>query len=107
MDRKSLVTMSALLLNYITANLSAQSGARDWTRSERKAFANDMVRPQLWTVTTKINSAKSDKSPDTWKPPLDSVWCAYSASWIAVKSYWNLTVTAVEKEHLALMLTRC
>lgn len=69
------------------------SGARDWTTAQRRAFANDLVRPQLIGVTVSIfchdkvvntectsqtrlqdtvNQAKGDKDPAKWLPPLAS-----------------------------------
>jgi len=34
------------------------SGARKWTTAKRKAFANDLIRPQLIAVTDRVNQAK-------------------------------------------------
>lgn len=87
--------------------LTTQSGAASWTTSKRQSFANDLVRPQLWAVTDDVNSAKSSSSPDAWKPPLASFYCKYARSWVAVKSYWELTVTSAEKAALASMLDTC
>jgi len=85
----------------------AQSGASSWTTAKREQFANDLSRPQLWAVTDKINSAKGDKSPDLWKPPLSTFYCTYAKSWVSVKSYYELTVTSAEKTALAIMLSTC
>ncbi|KAH9907132.1 hypothetical protein F4778DRAFT_777579 [Xylariomycetidae sp. FL2044] len=83
------------------------SGASKWTTAQRQAFANDLVRPQLWAVTDEVNSAKSDKSPDSWKPPLSSFYCTYAKSWVAVKDYYDLTITSAEKTALTSMLNTC
>jgi hypothetical protein len=83
------------------------SGASEWTTARRQQFANDLVRPQLWAVTDNVNSAKSDQSPDAWKPPLTSFYCTYAKSWVAVKYYWALTVTSAEKSALTTMLNTC
>ncbi|KPM37574.1 hypothetical protein AK830_g8987 [Neonectria ditissima] len=83
------------------------SGAASWTTAKRTLFANDITRPQLWAVTDEVNSAKSSSSPDQWKPPLTSFYCKYAKSWIAVKSYWVLTVTSAEKSALTTMLNTC
>lgn len=53
-----------------SANSKHQSGASDWTDDDREAFANDLTHPQLLAVTDSVNSAKSDKGPEEWKPPL-------------------------------------
>jgi len=84
-----------------------KSGASSWTTSKREMFANDVSRPQLWAVTDNVNSAKGDKSPDSWKPPLASFYCTYAKSWIQVKSYWALTITSAEKSALSSMLATC
>ncbi|KAH6996931.1 bacterial-type extracellular deoxyribonuclease [Ilyonectria destructans] len=83
------------------------SGAAAWTTAKRTLFANDITRPQLWAVTDEVNSAKGSSSPDQWKPPLTSFYCKYSKSWIAVKSYWALTITSAEKTALTTMLGSC
>lgn len=88
-------------------NVFQQSGAFNWTASQRKAFANDLVRPQLWAVYDRINHEKSDQSPDKWKPPLTSFYCTYASAWVAVKSHWRLTVTPEEKNALESMLGSC
>ncbi|KAI0883041.1 uncharacterized protein GGS22DRAFT_34901 [Annulohypoxylon maeteangense] len=83
------------------------SGASAWTTAKREQFANDVTRPQLWAVTDNVNQSKGDKSPDSWKPPLSSFYCTYARSWVAVKSYWKLTITSAEKTALTSMLGTC
>ncbi|KAF4126094.1 Pfam:DUF1994 [Geosmithia morbida] len=83
------------------------SGASEWTTSEREKLANDVDAPQLWAVTTSINSKKSDRSPDSWKPPLTSIHCDYAASWIKVKSKYDLIVSSAEQAALEEMLGKC
>jgi hypothetical protein len=51
----------------------SKSGASAWTTSQRQAFANDLVNPQLNTVTDNVNQAKGDQGPEDWKPSL-SEW---------------------------------
>ena len=77
------------------------------TMQQRKGFANDITRPQLWAVTDNVNQAKSDQSPDEWKPPLTSFYCTYAKSWVQVKSYYKLTITDAEKGALSGMLDKC
>ncbi|KAI1206805.1 uncharacterized protein F4807DRAFT_215812 [Annulohypoxylon truncatum] len=83
------------------------SGANAWTTAKREQFANDVTRPQLWAVTDNVNQSKGDKSPDAWKPPLSSFYCTYASSWVAVKSYWKLTISSAEKTALTSMLATC
>lgn len=47
-----------------------KSGAAAWTTAQRQVFANDLTNPQLVAVTDTVNSAKGDKGPEDWKPPL-------------------------------------
>lgn len=58
-------------------------------------------------MTDNVNSSKGDKSPDTWKPPLSSFYCTYAKSYVAVKSYYDLTITSAEKNALTSMLNTC
>ena len=84
-----------------------RTGASSWTTAKRAAFANDLNHPQLIAVTDDVNSAKGDKSPDAWKPPLTSYWCTYARMWIASKYEWGLWITSAEKSALSTMLDRC
>ncbi|KAK0637475.1 hypothetical protein B0T17DRAFT_614062 [Bombardia bombarda] len=84
-----------------------KSGAYAWTTAKRTQFANDITRPQLWAVTDNVNQAKSDSSPDAWKPPLSSYYCIYARAWVQVKYYYALTITSAEKTALTSMLNTC
>ncbi|PNY24956.1 Uncharacterized protein TCAP_05107 [Tolypocladium capitatum] len=83
------------------------SGASSWTTEQRKGYANDITRPQLWAVSQHANRAKGDSSPDLWKPPLTSFYCTYAESWVEVKSFYKLTITDAEKNALSSMLDSC
>ncbi|KAK7183392.1 hypothetical protein DPSP01_000480 [Paraphaeosphaeria sporulosa] len=84
-----------------------KSGASAWTTAQRQAFANDLTNPQLAAVTDSVNSAKGDKGPEEWKPPLSSYYCTYAKMWVKVKSVYKLTVTSAEKSALTSMLGTC
>jgi hypothetical protein len=84
-----------------------RSGAAKWTDEKRSDFANDLERPQLLAVSASSNRAKGDQDPSTWKPKASGIWCEYAQDWIAVKSYWKLTVTTAEKAALVDMLEKC
>ncbi|MEU4584470.1 HNH endonuclease family protein [Kitasatospora aureofaciens] len=84
-----------------------RSGADLWDTSTRKTFANDLAEPQLVAVSAVSNRSKGDKSPDQWRPPLQSYWCTYSRAWVEVKSHYQLNITAAEKTALADMLDTC
>jgi Protein of unknown function (DUF1524) len=84
-----------------------RSGADKWTDQKRSDFANDLDRPQLRAVSAASNRSKGDQDPSQWKPPNRDFWCQYAQEWIAVKSYWQLTVTKDEKSTLTAMLGTC
>ncbi|MFD9406374.1 HNH endonuclease family protein [Streptomyces sp. NPDC059989] len=84
-----------------------RSGAAGWDAAKRKAFANDLTRPQLLAVTAASNRSKGDQSPDLWQPPDRTSWCQYGRAWTTVKSSYDLTVTEPEKKMLATMLDTC
>ncbi|WP_330300085.1 HNH endonuclease family protein [Streptomyces sp. NBC_00503] len=84
-----------------------RSGAAGWDAAKRKAFANDLTRPQLLAVSASSNRSKGDQSPDLWQPPSKAAWCQYGRAWTTVKSTYGLTVTEPEKKMLSTMLDTC
>lgn len=84
-----------------------RSGAAGWDAAKRKAFANDVTRPQLLAVSASSNRSKGDQSPDLWQPPSKASWCQYGRAWTTVKSTYGLTVTETEKKMLSTMLDTC
>ncbi|MCY0937173.1 HNH endonuclease family protein [Streptomyces sp. H34-S4] len=84
-----------------------RSGAAGWDAAKRKAFANDLTRPQLLAVTASSNRSKGDQSPDLWQPPSKASWCQYGRAWTTVKSTYGLTVTEPERKMLSTMLGTC
>ncbi|MFE1886369.1 HNH endonuclease family protein [Streptomyces diastatochromogenes] len=83
------------------------SGASQWTTSERQAFANDLTRPQLIAVTDNVNQAKGDQDPATWMPSVTSYRCTYVRAWVQVKYYYDLSVDSAEKTALTNYLASC
>lgn len=78
------------------------SGARNWTTTQRRAFANDLGDARdLVAVTDNVNQAKGDQDPGTWMPSYISARCRYVGEWVAVKLRWRLTVDTGEKNALA------
>ena len=52
------------------------SGARTWTPALRQAFTNDLGDGRsLMVITDNVNSARQDKDPAEWLPPLASARC--------------------------------
>jgi hypothetical protein len=85
-----------------------RSGAWAWSDARRAAFAQNLDDPdELNALKSAVNSAKSDRSPDQWKPPLRASWCRYATAWARIKADWGLTVTQPEHDALATMLGTC
>ncbi|MCX5380066.1 HNH endonuclease family protein [Streptomyces sp. NBC_00091] len=84
-----------------------RSGASGWDAAKRKAFANDLTRPQLLAVSAGSNRSKGDQSPDLWQPTDKSSWCQYGRAWTTVKSHYGLTVTEAERAMLTTMIDTC
>ena len=82
-----------------------RSGASSWDTAKRESFAN--VPRDLLSVDDGLNQSKGDKGPEAWKPPREAYWCTYSKEWIAIKHYWELSVTSAEKSALRQMLATC
>ncbi len=81
------------------------SGAWQWTKARRTAFANDTSdRRTLLAVTDNVNQAKSDKDPSNWLPPRTSYRCTYVANWIAIKARWGLSMDQSEYGRLRNLL---
>lgn len=73
------------------------SGARNWSSSQRQLFANDLSDPRpLIAVTAGQNRSKSDRDPSNWIPPNAQYMCIYLAEWVAIKVRWNLSMDQSE-----------
>ena len=84
------------------------SGARNWTRARRDAFANDRgYRDSLIATSASSNRSKSDSPPTTWRAPRAAGQCRLVQAWIAVKWRWGLSVDSREKAGLARELGQC
>ena len=82
------------------------SGARKWTASTRKAYANDLGdKRTLVAVTDNVNQSKGDKDPAQWMPSQNR--CRYLREWVAVKIRWSLKVDATEKSVLTSKAKNC
>ncbi|MDA0632223.1 HNH endonuclease family protein [Nonomuraea sp. MCN248] len=84
-----------------------RSGAKRWSPAKRRAFANDLTRPELITVSHSANIAKGGQGPQSWRPQRRAYWCEYATSWITVKRHYGLFVTRAEKKALLNMLRTC
>ncbi|MFC0533617.1 HNH endonuclease family protein [Phytohabitans kaempferiae] len=84
------------------------SGARNWTTTKRRSFANDLGDARsLAAVTDNVNQSKGDQDPAQWMPSVSSVRCRYVTEWAAVKTRWGLTVDSAEKSALTSYAASC
>ncbi|PWV74804.1 Protein of unknown function [Prauserella marina] len=82
---------------------AARSGARSWTREQRREFANDL--DHLIVVTATSNRQKGDQDPASWLPELGR--CDYVTRWIQVKTSYQLSVDRDEYRALDAVLSHC
>ena len=108
-DEKYWTTASRIDIDHVVALAEAwDSGARSWTATQRKAYANDLGDGRtLVGVTDTVNAAKGDKDPTAWLPPKAAERCHYIGSWVAVKIRWKLKVDQAEKNKLRSLANAC
>ncbi|HET8661652.1 MAG TPA: HNH endonuclease family protein [Micromonosporaceae bacterium] len=108
-DNVSWTNPSDLDIDHMVALAEAwDSGARTWTTTRRRSFANDLgdYRP-LVAVTDDVNQAKGDRDPGSWMPPYSSARCRYINEWVAVKLRWRLSVDTTERNALISWANAC
>lgn len=99
-------TSLAVQIDHVVALSDAwQKGAQKLSFSTRKRFSNDPLN--LLAVDGPTNSSKSDSDAASWLPPNKSYRCAYVARQVAVKSKYQLWITAAERDAIARVLTTC
>jgi hypothetical protein len=107
-DGKTLKSVKQVDVDHVVPLAYAwRSGASRWSQARRRAFANDLTRPELIVVSHSANIAKGGKGPQSWRPQRRAHWCVYATSWITVKHHYRLFVTRSEKVALLNMLRTC
>ena len=82
-----------------------QSGAANWSRERKRAYANDLDDPDtLIAVDRRLNRQKGAKDPAEWLPPNPAYQTQYARAWVAVKLKWGLTADAKEIAALRVIL---
>jgi len=67
------------------------SGASEWSKEQRVAFANDLDYPDHLVATeASANRKKSAKDPGLWLPEQNKSW--YVEEWLRVKENYNLNL---------------
>ncbi len=84
-----------------------RSGAKSWSTTKRRAFANDLKHSELWISDHPINMDKGGKDPGRWLPPRKAFRCTYARSYVNVKYVWGLAVNTTEKKALGNLLGQC
>jgi Protein of unknown function (DUF1524) len=108
-DNASWTAPSDLDIDHLVPLAEAwDSGARNWTATQRKTYANDLGDPRdLVAVTDNVNQAKGDQDPAQWMPSYSAAKCQYVGEWLAVKLRWRLTVDTAEKNALTSLAAGC
>jgi hypothetical protein len=97
---------AAVQVDHVVALADAwQKGADRWPAERRRAFANDPLN--LLATAGPVNQAKGDSDAASWLPPRRSYRCTYVARQVAIKTRYQLNVTAAEKAAIAAVLARC
>jgi hypothetical protein len=81
------------------------TGAFSWEIKKRAAFANDPLN--LLPADAGANRQKGDGDAATWLPANKPFRCAYVSRQVAVKTKYNLAVTAPEKTAIERVLIDC
>jgi hypothetical protein len=82
-----------------------QTGAAQWSSTEREAFANDPE--ELLAVDAHSNEQKGDGDAATWLPANKAFRCTYVSIQVNVKARYHLWVTPAEHDAIARILSSC
>jgi len=74
-----------------------------WPVEQRHAYANDIEG--LIAVTASSNRSKGDDDPARWMPAQDH--CGYIASWLHMKTKYQLSVDQAEHDAIAAVINTC
>lgn len=100
------LTSADVQIDHVVALKNAWiSGADRLAPDERTALANDPLN--LRAVDGPTNGEKSASDAAEWLPPNESFRCEYVATQIAVKTRYDLFVTAPERDAMADVLAGC
>jgi hypothetical protein len=107
-DNKTFYDPTYIEIDHVVALAEAwDSGARSWTTSKRKAFANDLTNTvSLRAVSGVSNQTKSAFDPAEWLPVAE-FRCAYVREWVSIKARWGLSVDVRERDAIKAALSKC
>jgi hypothetical protein len=99
-------TSDDVQIDHVVALSNAwQTGAQQLDAATREWFANDPLN--LMATEGEVNQAKGDGDAATWLPPARGFRCTYVARQVAVKTKYQLWVTAAERDAIARILGDC
>ncbi len=99
-------TSMAVQIDHVVALMDAwRKGAQSWDDDTRRQFANDPLN--LLASDGPSNQSKGARDASAWLPPNHAFRCPYVARQIAVKTAYDLAVTAAESEAMARVLEDC
>ena len=100
------IASSDVQIDHVVSLSNAwQTGAFRWTDSKRALFYSDPLN--LLAVAGYLNSQKGDGDAATWLPPRRAYRCEFVARQIAVKSKYELWMTAPEAKAMQDILAKC
>ena len=99
-------TSDAIQIDHLVSLSDAwYKGARNWDDQRRRDFANDPRN--LLAVGADVNFDKAFRDATAWLPPNAAFRCEFVARQIAVKTAYQLWVSANEKRAMAEVLASC
>jgi hypothetical protein len=98
-------TMGVDIDHIIPLKHAHDNGAENWTRDQRKEFANDPEN--LLATQSSANRKKGQRGPVEWMPPLESYHCEYIERWVALKEKYGLTSSEAEKQKIEEVQVGC
>ena len=99
-------TSEKVQIDHVVALSDAwQKGAQQLDETTRERIGNDPLN--LIAVDGPTNARKGDGDAATWLPPDAGYRCAYVARQVAVKSKYQLWVTAAERDAIDRVLGGC
>ena len=89
---KTIIDATQLDIDHMVPFKEAhESGAANWSRERKRAYANDLVDPDtLIAIDRRLNHQKGAKDPAKWLPPNELYQVDYARAWVAVKLNWGI-----------------
>jgi hypothetical protein len=104
--QRGTATSGLVQIDHVVALANAwATGAADWDKSQRIAFANDDM--ELLAVDGPANGQKGSADAANWLPPNRAFHCQYVARQIAIKIKYLLWVSPPEHDAMQGVLGNC